>query len=156
MLTVRPDLLTASQEEIGCKLALQLCHQPSPAFMPCLPTLSRLCALPCFPGRDFRQASAERVPVWCIRELLRQHKVGPDARWSKTKEVLAADERYKALPRDDRERLFRVYVGEQEVRHLLAPCVLHGRWYLACLLFNYCSQATPYPGRRSRACSSIS
>ncbi len=55
------------------------------------------------------------MPVGCIRELLRQHKVGPDARWSKTKEALAADDRYKALPRDDRERLFRAYVAEQEV-----------------------------------------
>ncbi|BDA46960.1 Transcription elongation regulator 1 [Coccomyxa sp. Obi] len=50
------------------------------------------------------------------RELLKQHKVGPDARWSKTKEALAADARYKELPRDDRERLFRAYVAEQEAR----------------------------------------
>ena len=54
------------------------------------------------------------------RELLKQHKVGPDARWSKTKEVLAADARYKELPRDDREALFRAYVTEQEVRAVVS------------------------------------
>ena len=37
------------------------------------------------------------------------------ARWSKTKDSLAGDKRYKALARNQRELLFRQYVGEQEV-----------------------------------------
>lgn len=51
------------------------------------------------------------------RELLREHRIGPGARWSKSKEALAADARYKALPRDGREKLFRAYVAEQEACH---------------------------------------
>lgn len=100
----------------------------TPAWQP-LPTLS-----------SQQQAPAQTllgagpVPhfvVSCLqtRELLKQHKVGPDARWSKTKEVLAADARYKDLPRDDRERLFRAFVAEQEVR---PSCLLlvstHATW----------------------------
>lgn len=37
------------------------------------------------------------------------------ARWSKTKDSLAGDKRYKALARDQREQIFRQYVAEQEV-----------------------------------------
>ena len=37
------------------------------------------------------------------------------ARWSKTKDSLAGDKRYKALARDQREHLFRQYVAEREV-----------------------------------------
>jgi hypothetical protein len=49
------------------------------------------------------------------RELLRERKIGPTARWSKTKEALSSDTRYKAVPRDAREQLFRQYIAEQEV-----------------------------------------
>lgn len=49
------------------------------------------------------------------RELLRERKVGPGARWSKFKEAAASDERYRALPRESREALFRTYVAEAEV-----------------------------------------
>ena len=55
---------------------------------------------------------------WCsgCRDLLREKKVGPGARWSKLKEQLAGDARYKALPRESREHLFRAFVAEAEVR----------------------------------------
>ncbi|CAL5224177.1 g6817 [Coccomyxa viridis] len=48
------------------------------------------------------------------RELLKENKVAAGARWSKTKDSLAGDKRYKALARDQRERIFRQYVAEQE------------------------------------------
>ena len=52
---------------------------------------------------------------WACRELLKEKKVAAGARWSKTKDSLAGDKRYKALARDQREHIFRQYVAEQEV-----------------------------------------
>ena len=52
---------------------------------------------------------------WACRELLKEKKVAAGARWSKTKESLAGDKRYKTLSRDQREHIFRQYVAEQEV-----------------------------------------
>lgn len=49
------------------------------------------------------------------RDLLKEKKVAAGARWSKTKDSLASDRRYKALARDVREQIFRKYVAEQEV-----------------------------------------
>lgn len=46
------------------------------------------------------------------------------ARWSKTKDSLAGDSRYKAMHRDQREALFRQYVAEQEVRAANIPTSL--------------------------------
>lgn len=51
----------------------------------------------------------------CCRELLLEKKTGAGSRWSKSKEALSGDARYKALPRDSREALFRQFVAEQEV-----------------------------------------
>ena len=42
--------------------------------------------------------------------------MGPGARWSRTKEAVAGDRRYRALPREAREALFRAYVAEAEAR----------------------------------------
>ena len=52
---------------------------------------------------------------WACRKLLGEKKVAAGARWSKTKDSLAGDKRYKALARDLREQVFRQYVAEQEV-----------------------------------------
>ena len=49
------------------------------------------------------------------RDLLKDKKVAAGARWSRTKDSLASDRRYKALARDVREQIFRKYVAEQEV-----------------------------------------
>ena len=46
--------------------------------------------------------------------------MGPGARWSKLKEQLAGDPRYKALPREAREQQFRAFVAEAEVRAALS------------------------------------
>lgn len=46
------------------------------------------------------------------RALLRETCVASTSRWSKTKDSLADDPRYKALDRDVRERVFREYVAE--------------------------------------------
>ncbi|GAB4818752.1 hypothetical protein N2152v2_005798 [Parachlorella kessleri] len=46
------------------------------------------------------------------RALLKEHGVGSTSRWSKTKEALGKDPRYKAVPRDQREQLFRAYAAE--------------------------------------------
>ncbi len=41
--------------------------------------------------------------------------MGSTSRWSKTKEALGKDPRYKAVPRDQREQLFRAYAAELQV-----------------------------------------
>lgn len=58
-----------------------------------------------------RQA-ARKEQETAYRALLREHGVAASTRWSKTKDVLSADPRYLALPRDDREDLFRQYTAE--------------------------------------------
>ena len=52
------------------------------------------------------------------RALLAERGAHTGMRWSKLKEALAKDKRYKALPRDLRETLFRTYVAEKEARQL--------------------------------------
>jgi hypothetical protein len=61
--------------------------------------------------------------VGSCRELLKEKKVAAGARWSKTKDSLADDNRYRALSRDQREILFRKYVAEQEV------CTAWSTWW---------------------------
>jgi hypothetical protein len=48
--------------------------------------------------------------------------VASSSRWSKTKDAVGKDKRYKAVPRDQREALFRAYTAELQV-----GCVLSGR-----------------------------
>ena len=55
-------------------------------------------------GRDARRA------------LLAERRAGAGARWSKAREDLAGEPRFQAVPRADREALFREYVAEQDVR----------------------------------------
>jgi len=38
------------------------------------------------------------------------------ARWSKARDAMKKDARYDALSRDDRDRIFKAYVAEVEVR----------------------------------------
>lgn len=69
------------------------------------------------------------------REMLRESKVGPGARWSKVKETVSGDARYRALPRDAREPLFRAFVAEAEVRALRLirlPCMRSKAAVLEC------------------------
>lgn len=51
--------------------------------------------------------------------------MGAGARWSKTREELAGEARLQAVPRGDREALFRTYVAEQDVRPLLSCRIPH-------------------------------
>jgi hypothetical protein len=68
-----------------------------------------------FHARHARADGRQRAcPAW-RRELLRDKGVGPGARWSKSKELLAGDERYRALPREAREAVFRAFIAEAEV-----------------------------------------
>ena len=55
--------------------------------------------------------------------------MGAGARWSKTKEDLAGEPRFQAVPRADREALFREYVAEQDVRRCGAGPCLSRVWY---------------------------
>ena len=48
-------------------------------------------------------------------------KIHGSSRWSKSKDSLARDDRYKALPRDLREKTFRDFVADQRVRQLNTP-----------------------------------
>ena len=44
------------------------------------------------------------------------------SRWSKSKETLSKDERYQAVPREDRETIFRTFVADSQVRSFLQSC----------------------------------
>lgn len=50
------------------------------------------------------------------RALLEERGVHSSARWSKARDVMKKDARYDALSRDDRDRIFKAYVAEVEVR----------------------------------------
>lgn len=50
------------------------------------------------------------------RALLQEHKVESGARWSKTKSAISGDPRYKAVPREEREKLFNAFLDELDVR----------------------------------------
>ena len=41
--------------------------------------------------------------------------MGAGSRWSKSKEALSKDERYQAVPREDREAIFRTFVADSQV-----------------------------------------
>ncbi|KAK9822389.1 hypothetical protein WJX81_007697 [Elliptochloris bilobata] len=49
-----------------------------------------------------------------FRALLAETGVGAGARWSKAREDLAGEPRFQAVPRGNREGLFRAYVAEQD------------------------------------------
>lgn len=51
--------------------------------------------------------------------------MGAGVRWSKTREELAGEARLQAVPRGDREALFRAYVAEQDVRPPLSCRIPH-------------------------------
>ena len=54
------------------------------------------------------------------RSLLISAGISGSSRWSKTKDTLAKDPRYKAVPRDSREKLFRAFVASRIVRAVLS------------------------------------
>ena len=67
---------------------------------------------------DYAVLPAQALRRWLLllsRALLKEHGVGSTSRWSKTKEAIAKEPRYKAVPRDQREQLFRVYTAELQV-----------------------------------------
>lgn len=50
------------------------------------------------------------------RLLLAEKKVGPGMRWSKARDLLGRETRYRALPRDQREPVFTAFVSELKAR----------------------------------------
>jgi FF domain len=49
------------------------------------------------------------------RALLEEKSVTSSSRWSKQRDAMAKDARYKALKRPDRDQVFKAYVAELEV-----------------------------------------
>lgn len=62
-----------------------------------------------------RRASFMECLCGDCRSLLAESGINGSSRWSKYKDLLAKDRRYKAVERDARERLFRDFVAEQKV-----------------------------------------
>ena len=61
--------------------------------------------------------------VVCCRSLLQDLDVTSASRYSRTREALRPDPRYKAMPKAAREPAFKKYVAELQVR-LLSVCLL--------------------------------
>lgn len=59
-------------------------------------------------------------PAPC-RALLEEKGVTSSSRWSKQRDAMAKDARYKALKRPDRDRVFKAYVAELEVCRVAVP-----------------------------------
>lgn len=52
-----------------------------------------------------------------FRAMLVKLRVNSASRWSKTKDLLAKESAYQAvLPKEDREKFFRIFVAELKVR----------------------------------------
>ena len=51
----------------------------------------------------------------CCRALLVSSGINGSSRWSRSKDSLAKDSRFKAVAKDSREQLFRDFVAEQKV-----------------------------------------
>ena len=51
-----------------------------------------------------------------LRKLLSDSGINGSSRWSKSKDTLSKDKRYKAMPREHREKLFRDFIAQQKVR----------------------------------------
>eukprot|EP00884_Botryococcus_braunii_P003278 jgi/Botrbrau1/12951/Bobra.154_2s0011.1 len=64
----------------------------------------------------YEEAAAKKSALESgFKALLQERRMEAGARWSKVKPAISSDPRYKAVPRDEREHLFRTYLEEQEV-----------------------------------------
>lgn len=58
------------------------------------------------------------------RALLEEKGVTSSSRWSKQRDAMSNDARYKALDRSARDRIFKAYVAETEVLAIESSCAL--------------------------------